>query len=130
MIEIRKETTRLVIGAHQRSNDGPIEIHEIVFRVPADLRWFKGHFEGNPVLPAMVQLHEVLLLVQGIWPDLIALRRITRAKFHKRIRPSESLRLLLKRTRGIHKTSFAYLRGNEKCSSGVLEFAPPDGGQE
>lgn len=120
----------MAIGAHERRYDGEIEIHEFAFRVPADLRWFKGHFEGNPVLPAMVQLHEVLLLVRGIWPDLIALRRITRAKFHKRIRPSESLRLLLKRTRGVHKASFAYLRGEKTCSSGVLEFAHLDGGQE
>lgn len=130
MTKPRGETTRLAIGAHARRDDGAIEIHEFVFRVPADLRWFKGHFEGNPVLPAMVQLHEVLLLVHGIWPDLIGLRRITRAKFHRRIRPSESLRLLLKRTRGVHKASFAYLRGEEKCSSGVLEFGRPDGGQE
>ncbi len=119
--------TRLTPGVHERRDDGELEIHELVLEVPADLRWFQGHFDGNPVLPATVQLHEALRLMATIWPDLTALRRITGAKFRRPIRPLDSLRLRLERTRGTTKARFTFVRGDETCSSGVFEFAYSEG---
>ena len=118
-----QERTRLIFSAHERREEGDVEIHEFIARIPDDLRWFSGHFDGNPVLPAMVQLHEALLLVRATWADLHSLRRVKRAKFHTRIRPSEVLRLRLKRAAGTGRASFEFLREAETCSSGVLEFA-------
>ena len=121
------EITRLTPRAHERHEDGELEVHEFVFKVPSNLRWFQGHFDGNPVLPAMVQLYEVLQLMATTWPDLTGLRRVTRAKFRRPIRPLDSLRLRLERNRGAGKASFAFVRGDEICSSGVFEFAPSEG---
>jgi 3-hydroxymyristoyl/3-hydroxydecanoyl-(acyl carrier protein) dehydratase len=114
---------RLEIGAHERRHEGEIDNHEFAVHVPPDLRWFLGHFEGNPVLPAIVQIQEVLRLVTATWPDLAGLRRITRAKFQKPIRPSDALRVRLMRVRGAKKATYEYRRGGETCSSGTLEFA-------
>ena len=121
------EITRLTLGAHERRNDGELEIHELALEVPSALRYFQGHFDGNPVLAAVVQLREVLRHTAAIWPDLPALRRVTGAKFRRPIRPRDSLRLRLERTRGSEKARFTFVRGNEICSSGVLNFAHPEG---
>ena len=127
MSDSHDEITRLTPGAHERRVDGELEIHELALEVPANLRWFEGHFDGNPVLPATVQLHEVLRLTATIWPNLTALRRITGAKFRRPIRPLDSLRLRLERTRGATKTRFTFVRGDEICSLGVFEFAHAEG---
>ncbi len=121
------EITRLTPGVHERRDDGELEIHELVLEVPSGLRWFQGHFDGNPVLAAVVQLHEVLRHTATIWPDLTALRRVTGAKFRRPIRPLDSLRLRLERTPGSAKARFTFVRGEETCSSGVLEFGHAEG---
>ena len=122
------ERVRLLMAGHARRDAGGAEILEVSIGVPADLRWFRGHFEGNPVLPAVVQLLEALRLTTATWPDLAGLRRITRAKFRAPIRPSDDLRLGLTRARGAGKVAFEYRRGPEVCSSGTLEFGPARGG--
>ncbi len=116
-------TERLEVGDPRRTLEGGVEIHRFAVRVPAGLRWFEGHFEGNPVLPAMVQLREAMFLVAAIWPDLAGLRRISRAKFRRPIRPADALELVLRRTVGTPRVQFEYLRGGEACSGGVLELA-------
>ncbi len=121
------EITRLTPGVHERRDDGELEVHELALEVPSNLRWLQGHFDGNPVLAAVVQLREVLQHTATIWPDLTALRRVTAAKFRGPIRPLDSLRLRLERTRGAGKASFAFVRGDEICSSGVFEFAHAEG---
>ena len=123
MTDDLEETTRLTFSAADRRDDGDTVTFEFTTQIPEALRWFRGHFDSNPVLPAMVQLREALSLVRSTWPDLHSLRRITRAKFHARIRPSETLRLRLRRVGRSGKAGFEYLRGTEMCSSGVLEFA-------
>ncbi len=115
-------TAYLQIGAHVRLDEGDIEIHEFESSVPADLRWFEGHFNGNPVLPAVVQMREALRLVTSIWPDLESLRRITRAKFQRPIRPSDVLQVSLTRVRGTNKAAFEFRRKGEMCSSATMEF--------
>ncbi len=118
---------RLEVGPHEKSFDGDVEVYEFAVRVPEGLRWFEGHFVGNPVLPAMVQLWEALLLVTGVWPDLESLRGVTRAKFRRPIRPGDELRVRFRRTPGAARASFEYRRQQESCSSGVLEFAKSKG---
>ncbi len=121
------ERAHLVMCAQARSDGDEIETHEFVIHVPPDLRWFRGHFEGNPILPAVVQIHEVFRLVTTTWSDLAGLQRITRVKFQKPIRPSDKLRLRLTRVRGAMRAAFEYQRDGETCSSGTLEFASAQG---
>ena len=126
MSEPRNETTHLALGEHERRQEGDLEIHELALRVPPELRWFRGHFPDNPVLPAVVQLQEVLRLTASIWPELITLRRITNGKFRRPIHPADSLRLRLERARKAGKVRFTYSRGSETCSSGIFKFEPPE----
>lgn len=123
----RNETIHLALGEHERRQDGELEIHELTLWVPPELRWFRGHFPDNPVLPAVVQLQEVLRLTASIWPELIAPRRITNGKFRRPIHPADSLRLRLERAGEAGTVRFTYSRGSETCSSGVFEFVPPEG---
>ena len=118
-----REPERLGIGQHVRHDVGEVEIHEFACGVPPDLHWFRGHFEGNPVLPAVVQVHEAFRLVIAVWPDLSRLRRITRAKFQRTIRPSDTLHVRLTRVRSAERATFEFRRAGETCSSGTLEFA-------
>ena len=113
----------LAIGTHQQFLEDGTEVHQFSVQVPSGLRWFEGHFEDNPVLPAMVQLREVAGLIPEMWPDLSVLSRIVGAKFHRRIRPDDSLSLRLSRLPGTAKASFEFCRHDGVCSSGTLEFS-------
>ncbi len=121
------KTTRLAVLAHDSSRDGETEIHELTLGVPADLEWLRGHFDGDPILAAVVQLWEAQLHLRAIWPDLITPRRVTKSKFRRPIRPEDRLLLRLRRTGAASQASFEFRRDGELCSSGVMTFRPPGG---
>ena len=125
MKESSPEPTRLAVLSRDSRREGRTEILRLSLRVPPDLRWLRGHFDGQPILAAVVQLLEVQWHVREIWPDLAAPRRITRAKFRRPIRPGDRLLLRLRRTGGRGQASFEYLRHDEVCSSGTMVFHPP-----
>ncbi len=60
---------------------------------PADFIGFAGHFPGNPILPAIVQICMIRLLLNEVvgYADFIAIKS---AKIRKPIRPHE--RIVLK----------------------------------
>jgi len=98
------------------------ESAQLVLRVPVDMFWLEGHFPGDPILPAVVQLAEAMRLIRQRWPDLEGLGKIRRAKFRRTIHPADQLTLQLKRMDGGRRVVFEYSREGEICSSGKLEF--------
>jgi 3-hydroxymyristoyl/3-hydroxydecanoyl-(acyl carrier protein) dehydratase len=120
------EPTRLEVLGRDSRRDGRTETHQLSLRVPAELRWLRGHFDGYPILPAVVQLLEVERHLRQIWSDLAVPRRVTRAKFRRPIRPEDRLLLRLERTDGRRQAGFTYLREGEVCSSGTMAFEPPE----
>jgi hypothetical protein len=96
---------------------GVFDVH-----VPSDLAYFEGHFEGDPILPGVVQL-EVLVArqVAATWPDLARVREITRLRFRAPIRPGDDLLLILARP-APDRVEFEVKRGETSCSSGTLHF--------
>ena len=121
-------STRLAYRTHE-TRAGEQDCHVFTIHVPGDLVWFQGHFDQNPVLPAVVQIHEALLTITETWPDLRRLRRITRGKFRRPIQPEDPLTLCIRRGGGKDSASFEYLRGDESCSSATLVFQSVEPGE-
>ena len=90
-------------------------------RVPPDLCYLEGHFEGDPIVPGIAQL--VALVwdpARRAWPDLPAPRAITRLKFLDALRPGHEVRVLLERGPG--RVDFAIERGDTVATRGRLTF--------
>jgi uncharacterized membrane protein len=98
-------------------NPGGFDVH-----VPANLAYFEGHFDGHAILPGVVQV-EVLVARQIAitWPELARIRRVTKLRFKRPIRPGDDLVLQITRP-DRERVDFDVRCGTERCSSGTLHF--------
>lgn len=91
--------------------------------IPAELIYFDGHFEGNPILPGIVQVHWAeafgrrSLSLQGQFTRLEAI------KFKQIIMPSSRITLALDYDEAKQKLSFEYRSERGVHSSGRICFA-------
>lgn len=94
-----------------------------IARVGPDCSRLDGHFPGDPILPGVSLLLDVLMpLVHCVHADLDQPRRIHRVKFVRPVRPGDELRVRLER-RGTDTITFdVRTAGGEKVSSGNLHF--------
>ena len=99
------------------------EQRTVALTIPADWHFFRGHFEGFPILAGVVQLNEIVMReVRACWPEHRHLRRVTALKFRSPIGPGDELELELVRTPP-DKVAFALRRGAAVASSGTFEFS-------
>ena len=96
---------------------------EVELRVPEDLLYFRGHFDGDPVLPGVVQIDEVVAQIERIWPELGTLERARRIKFIRVIRPGTTLDLRLTKRADPAQIGFRIDSDEKACASGILVFA-------
>jgi 3-hydroxymyristoyl/3-hydroxydecanoyl-(acyl carrier protein) dehydratase len=110
----------------ERSSTGDgTEIRVLSFLVPPDLLYFRGHFDGDPVLPAVVQLDGLVLRqIERVWPELGAPRQGHRLKFKRPVRPGERLELRLSLEPSKLAVTFDIESGAVPCASGTLLFGP------
>jgi 3-hydroxymyristoyl/3-hydroxydecanoyl-(acyl carrier protein) dehydratase len=91
-------------------------------KVPADFRFFSGHFPGRPILPGVAQLSEIVLpLVEANWPSLGCLSSIKRLKFKELILPDDELELTLQVE--AQTVRFWLKRDGQDCAVGALAFS-------
>ncbi|HEX3694681.1 MAG TPA: AMP-binding protein [Polyangia bacterium] len=89
--------------------------------IPVDAPYFQGHFADFPLVPGVVQLHQLVLRpLVARWPQLRHLRKVQRLKFRRPIRPGETLAIELRRED--LKVSFAIRGPRGPVSGGVLVF--------
>ncbi len=97
--------------------------HAFHIRVPGDLMYFEGHFDGEPILAAVVQLDVVILpRIERLWPDLGTLERATKMKFRSPIRANDELVVRLKRKMDKKSVDVSMIRGQVECAGGTLFF--------
>jgi len=100
--------------------------HHFAVLVPLDLAFFRGHFAGYPVLPGVAQTTLVIARVRALHPELGDPRKIAQLKFRRTIAPGDELELRLDVDGTRRRVSFEIVRGSERCSSGVIEYAVPE----
>ena len=64
------------------------------FSFPPDFVGFAGHFPGDPILPAVVQIGLGVVLSQALLSEKAGHQRletVTRAKFLRKLRPGETI---------------------------------------
>ena len=64
------------------------------FSFPPDFVGFAGHFPGDPILPAVVQIGLGVVLSQGLLAEKAGHQRletVTRAKFLRKLKPGETI---------------------------------------
>jgi 4-coumarate--CoA ligase (photoactive yellow protein activation family) len=130
-----------VVAALPRSESGKVprsallalfDVWEFTFRplpdgsmlvpVPRNTGFVRGHFEGDPILPGVVQLkHIALREVRRRFPELGPVARVTRVKFKRIVQPGEELTLTIER-KGAHQVQFAMRVGSEPSCSGIFHF--------
>jgi acyl-coenzyme A synthetase/AMP-(fatty) acid ligase len=102
----------------------PLPDGRVRITVPVDHGSFRGHFDGQPVLPGVVLLQQLALAeARRRFPHLTRLERVSRVKFKRVVSPGESLELTL-RERGAHVVMFELATNGEPTASGVLHFVP------
>lgn len=93
------------------------------FEIDGALPYFDGHFPGDPVLPGVVVLEQLVArTVARTWPALGGLRRLRRVKFTRTIRPGDVVEVELQH-RGDAQVEFRVTCGDEACASGTVTFA-------
>lgn len=130
----RTDTGKLPAGA-VRALFGPATDLEVVdataesdgirlrLRVPQNLRWFDGHFRDHPVLPGIVQVHELVIRpVRAQRPQWAAVLRVQRLKFRRIIAPGDELTVAVRFGQPQGVVDFAIARGDDPCASGRLVF--------
>ncbi len=88
-------------------------------RIPEDLRYFEGHFAGDPIVPGIAQLIPLIWEpARRAWPDLPAPRAVARLKFLGALRPGHEVHVTLERGDG--GVTFEVRRGDTVVTRGKL----------
>jgi 3-hydroxymyristoyl/3-hydroxydecanoyl-(acyl carrier protein) dehydratase len=87
------------------------------------LLYFEGHFDGLPLLPAVVQLSRIVMpLVRLDHPDLGEVHKLKRARFKKPLQPGATIDVSL--AREDQRVSFEIRLGEQVAATGTFHFRP------
>ncbi|MBS4759375.1 MAG: acyl-CoA synthetase [Clostridium sp.] len=103
----------LIMNVEEKNNEFVIEM---IF--PKNSNFFKGHFEGFPVLPGVVQLYFAHMFAQDFFETKIYVSHVKRMKFSHIIKPDERVELILKKED--NSVTYVYKKEQIVCSSGIF----------
>ena len=107
----------IVTDRHERENG--VTLH---FRLPKDLFYFDGHFEGAPILAGVVQIDWAIEFAMEHFSIPTGFKRIETLKFFKILMAGDAPRLNLDYDRETARLRFDYGIGDTKHSSGRIVF--------
>lgn len=110
----------VVLARRQRGGEAELDIE-----IPADLRWFDGHFPGAPVLPGVIQIGWALEQGRCLFGLTQPAARDFQVKFKTVIRPGDRLTLRLALAEAPRRLKFVYDRAGATCSSGSIVLDAP-----
>lgn len=89
MIEAKKVFSSIAKnGVTPKTSADGLEVNSVVWRIPADLPYFAGHFPGTPVFPAIGILDASLVLLQNFLDNSeLRIQAVESAKFLNLIGP-------------------------------------------
>lgn len=95
--------------------------HERAFAVPADHPSLPGHFPGNPIVPGVWLLDEVLRTAEGWLGRAIHVRGVPQVKFVQPLRPEETARISL--TLDAATLKFTVHKDSTLIAQGLMQLA-------
>lgn len=96
--------------------------HAVEMTIAPDWVFFKGHFDGMPVLPGVVQLSRIVRVeIAKTWPELEVVRRVSKLKFHEPILPGNAIQIQLDRV-SPREVRFTLLRSGVICTTGIFTY--------
>jgi len=109
--------------ASSTRTEGEVDVRQVELRVVPEPACVEGHFPGDPVVPAVSQLLDVVdPQVRAAWPDLGPLCRVSRVKFLAALRPGDGLTVTLRRPRGTRTVQVEIRRGEAPATRGSFEY--------
>jgi 3-hydroxyacyl-[acyl-carrier-protein] dehydratase len=94
------------------------------FCFPPEFIAFRGHFPGNPLLPAFVQIRMAQVMLESAAQAPLQLARIDNAKFREPLPPGQSVRVHcdLERTPNNHKAAVTLMVLDRRIATFHLTF--------
>jgi 3-hydroxyacyl-[acyl-carrier-protein] dehydratase len=97
--------------------------HERVFAIAADHPSLPGHFPGNPIVPGVLLLDEVIRTAEDWLGTTLRVRGVPQVKFVQPLRPEESARISLVFDSATLK--FTVQKESTLIAQGVMQLAEP-----
>ncbi len=94
---------------------------EVVVSFPPSAEFFKGHFDGCPLLPGVVQLGVAHHFAERLLGRRLVPQMVRKMKFMRPIVPDEQVTLKLASDAG-NSVSYTFCKGDTICSSGTFSF--------
>ena len=95
--------------------------NEYMLHIPAELKWFDGHFPDDPILPAVVQVDWVICLGRWLDFDRDRFAGFARLKFMGVIQPDMLIRMTLRAS--ANGLDFVYESVGGVHSKGTVKFS-------
>ena len=96
---------------------------DLVIKIQANLSYFEGHFEGNPILPGVVQLNWARHFSTLYFGTSNRICNMDKIKFMQVIKPNTEVRVRLIWDESRDSINFSYKSKYGSHSSGILSFS-------